>query len=258
MRLIGVNGRKLYMTLQARIGTSSDYTMKLRRVESVLLVIGLMFLALWGAARLYRVVGSRAAIARFQADQPTNPIDRPSALPNSDLNSPIDFRLWSVQRISAYKESLTKEMDPPLAVLRIPKIDLEVPVFNDTDDLTLNRGVGRILGTARIGQPGNLGIAGHRDGFFRPLQNMTVGDIIELDRPGHTDRYAVSGIKIVTPEDVSVLDPTPIPTLTLVTCYPFYFVGHAPKRYIVTASLETTHESDPSAHEQSISTGKKH
>jgi sortase A len=230
--------------------------MKLRRVESVLLVIGLMFLALWGGARLYRVIGSRAAIARFQADQPTNPIDRAAVLPNPDLNSPIDFRLWSVQRISAYKESLTKEIDPPLAVLRIPKIDLEVPVFNDTDDLTLNRGVGRIPGTARIGQPGNLGIAGHRDGFFRPLQNMTVGDLIELDRPGHTDRYAVSGIKIVTPEDISVLDPTPIPTLTLVTCYPFYFVGHAPKRYIVTASLETTQELDLGAHEESISTGK--
>jgi sortase A len=244
------------MTPQARVGTSSDDTMKLRRVERVFLVIGLVLLAVWVAARLYRVIGSRAAIARFQADQPTDPIDRAAVLPNPDSNSPIDFRLWSVQRISAYKESLSQKMDVPLAILRIPKIDVEVPVFNGTDDLTLNRGVGRILGTARIGQPGNLGIAGHRDGFFRPLQNMIVGDLIELDRPGHTDRYAVSGIKIVTPEDISVLDSTPIPTLTLVTCYPFYFVGHAPKRYIVTASLETTQESDLGAHEESISTGK--
>ncbi len=246
------------MTPQARIGPASDGTLKLRRVELVLLAIGLVLLALWGAARLYRVIGSRAAIARFQADQPTNAIDKPAALPDPDSNSPIDFRLWSVQRISAYEESLTKKMDTPLAILRIPKIDLEVPVFNDTDDLTLNRGVGRILGTARIGQPGNLGIAGHRDGFFRPLQNMTAGDVIELERPGHTDTYAVREIRIVAPEDTSVLASRPIPTLTLVTCYPFYFVGHAPKRYIVTASLETTQESDPGAHEQSISTGKKY
>jgi sortase A len=244
------------VTPQARIEMSSDDTMKLRRVERVLLMIGLVLLAVWGAARVYRVICSRAAIARFQANPPASPADSASALPNPASDPPVDFRLWSVQRISAYKESLSQKMDVPLAILRIPKIDLEVPVFNDTDDLTLNRGVGRIIGTARIGQPGNLGIAGHRDGFFRPLQNMIVGDLIELDRPGHTDRYAVSGIKIVTPEDISVLDPTPIPTLTLVTCYPFYFVGHAPKRYIVTASLETTQESDLGAHEESISTGK--
>ena len=203
-----------------------------------------MFLALWAAARLYRTIGSRAAIARFEAEDTPNPSDSASGSPRPASASPVDFRLWSAQRISAYKDSLTKKTDVPLAILHIPKIDLEVPVFNDTDDLTLDRGVGRILGTAQIGQPGNLGIAGHRDGFFRGLQSLGPGDTVEVVRRGQTDRYAVSEIRIVAPEDTYVLDPTPIPTLTLVTCFPFYFVGHAPKRYIVTASLETTRESE--------------
>jgi sortase A len=242
------------MTRQAIADISSHATMKIRRVERILLVIGLTFLAVWAAARLCRAMGSRAAIARFQADHATSPTDSASASPGPASDSPIDFQLWSVQRISAYEDSLTKKMDaPPLAILRIPKIGLEVPVFNDTDDLTLNRGVGRILGTAQIGQPGNLGIAGHRDGFFRTLRDITAGDVVELVRPEHTDRYAVSGIRIVSPEDTYVLDPTSIPTLTLVTCFPFYFVGHAPKRYIVTASLENMLESDLGAGQESIS-----
>jgi sortase A len=223
--------------------------MQIRRVERILLVIGLTFLAVWAAARLYRTMGSRAAIARFQANHAT---DSASESPDPASDPPIDFQLWSIQRISAYKDSLTKKMSAPLAILRIPKIGLEVPVFNDTDDLTLNRGVGRILGTAQVGQPGNLGIAGHRDGFFRALRDITAGDVVELVRPERTDRYAVSGIRIVSPEDTYVLNPTSIPTLTLVTCFPFYFVGHAPKRYIVTASLENMVESDLGAGEESI------
>ena len=129
-----------------------------------------------------------------------------------------------------------------------------MPVFNDTDDLALNRGVGRILGTARVGESGNLGVAGHRDGFFRGLQSVSTGDVVELVRPGHTDEYAVSETRIVTPDDISVLHPTAVPTVTLVTCFPFYFVGHAPKRYIVTAPLAS--HSDLGADKGTISTGK--
>jgi sortase A len=160
--------------------------------------------------------------------------------------------LWSPKRIAAYEDSLTKKSDLPLAILRIPRINLEVPVFNDTDDLTLNRGVGRILGTARVGESGNLGIAGHRDGFFRGLQSVSTGDVVELVQPRRADQYVVSEIRIVTPDDVSVLHPAAQPTLTLVTCFPFYFVGHAPKRYIVTALLAS--HSDLGANKDTIST----
>jgi len=116
-------------------------------------------------------------------------------------------------------------------------------VYNDTDDLTLNRGVGRILGTARVGAVGNLGIAGHRDGFFRGLKDLGPDAEIDLDRSGKTDTYVVDKIEIVGPDDVSVLKPTPVPSITLVTCFPFYYVGSAPQRYIVHASMKAVHQS---------------
>lgn len=234
------------------IAAQSD--MRMRRAEQVILVMGLTLLAVWVGARFHSSVASKAAIAQFEAEE----ANAEGAPPSSDpvLGSKVDFRLWSVKRVAAYKDSLAKKTDAPLAILRIPKISLEVPVFNDTDDLTLNRGVGRILGTAQLGQPGNLGIAGHRDGFFRGLQSIATGDAIEVARPGHRDRYTVTEIRIVTPEDTYVLEPTPGPTLTLVTCFPFYFVGNAPKRYVVTASLESARQSDLSADEDPISTGR--
>jgi sortase A len=158
----------------------------------------------------------------------------------------VDFSLWSPQRIREYTESLSHKADVPLAVLRIPKLRLEVPVFDGTDELTLNRGAGRIIGTARLGEPGNTGIAGHRDGFFRGLKDIGPGDKLDLLLPGSTEQYVVSAIQITTPEDVSVLKPTDTPALTLVTCYPFYFVGSAPQRFIVRAVISPANGSGSS------------
>jgi sortase A len=237
------------------VGMSSGNVMKIQRAEQILLAIGLTLLAIWGAARFHRAAASRAAIARLEAENATSVAPNPSVALDPILSSKIDFRLWSVKRIEAYEDSLTKKADMPLAILRIPKIALEVPVFNDTDDLTLNRGVGRILGTAQIGRPGNLGIAGHRDGFFRGLKDIGPGDNIELLRPGGTDRYAVSQVQIVTPTDTYVLSPVPEPTLTLVTCFPFYYVGSAPKRYVVTAVKENSGQGNQLASGVSNNTG---
>ena len=97
-----------------------------------------------------------------------------------------------------------------------------------TDDRTLDRAVGHIEDTARPGTDGNSGIAGHRDGFFRGLKDIAPGDVIELDTLQGKDVYRVERTWVVNPEDVSVLDPTSTRALTLVTCYPFYFVGSAP------------------------------
>lgn len=210
------------------------------RFERILLVLGLTLIAVWAAARFHSAVSSRAAIREFADASEASSDKNAAATPGSAMSAPIDFGLWAPKRIAAYEDSLAKKTDLPLAILRIRKINLEVPVFNDTDDLTLDRGVGRILGTARIGGSGNLGVAGHRDGFFRGLQSISPGDAVQLVRPGHSDEYVVNEIRIVTPDDVSVLRPTPVPTLTLVTCFPFYFVGHAPKRYIVVAPLART------------------
>jgi sortase A len=236
---------------------SRDDNVKTGKIERVLLAVGLTLLAVWFAARLHRTIGSSRAIAEFEAENTAALSSKAFASPDPVLGVPIDFHLWSAKRISAYEDSLAKKTDAPLAILRIPKINLEVPIFNDTDDLTLNRGVGRILGTAQVGAPGNLGIAGHRDGFFRGLQNIVPGDVLILVRPRRIDRYAVSGIQIVTPEDTSVLNPTAVPTLTLVTCFPFYFVGHAPKRYIVTALLDNAHESEFAANGDANSKGNE-
>jgi len=230
--------------------------MKIQRAEKTLLAIGLTLLAIWGAARFHRTVASRAAITRFQAENATNPASNPSVTFDPISWTKVNFSLWSIKRIEAYEDSLAKKTDLPLAILRIPKIELEVPVFNDTDDLTLNRGVGRILGTAQVGQAGNLGIAGHRDGFFRGLKDIELGDTMELEYPGGEDRYVVSQIQIVLPTDMYVLNATPVPTLTLVTCFPFYYVGSAPKRYIVTASMENSSKRNRRASEVSITTGK--
>jgi sortase A len=211
--------------------------MRTRTVEVVLLGTGVALLSAWGGAWIYSTVSSRAAVKRFERERAQLPTVESSAVNDHASELPVDFSLWSTKRVAAYQDSLLKAQDHPLAVLRIPKIHLEVPVYNDTEDLTLDRGVGRILGTAQVGQAGNLGIAGHRDGFFRGLKDLAQNDTIELDRVGQSDTYTVASIEIVSPDDVSVLDSTPEPSMTLVTCFPFYFVGSAPQRYVVHAYL---------------------
>lgn len=126
----------------------------------------------------------------------------------------------------------------PLAILRIPKIQLEVPVLKGTDDITLNRGVGQIAGTAAPGEMGNIGIAGHRDGFFRNLKGVNKGDVIELETTTISEIYVVDRILVTGPDDVSVLQPRDTQSLTLVTCYPFHFIGPAPRRFVVEATLK--------------------
>jgi sortase A len=150
----------------------------------------------------------------------------------------VDFALWSQKRIEAYKHALQLRLGAPVALLSIPRIGIdEVPVFEGTDDLTLNRGAGLISGMGRPGRPGNVGIAAHRDGFFRGLKDIKVGDQIELNAGSGEFAYKVEDIEIVDPGDVSVLKSRSKPSLTLVTCYPFYFAGDAPMRYIVHAAL---------------------
>lgn len=151
----------------------------------------------------------------------------------------IDYSLWSPARIKAYKESMAKPGIPPLAILKIPKLRIVAPVLEGTDDLTLNSGVGRIIGTAHLGEPGNVGIAGHRDSFFRGLKNIARGDKIELVTSSHKDIYVVDKIYITKPTDVNALRSGATPEITLVTCYPFYYVGNAPQRYIVQAFKQT-------------------
>jgi sortase A len=124
-----------------------------------------------------------------------------------------------------------------LAKLDIPRAGLSVMVMDGTDDATLRIAVGHIPGTRLPGQAGNVGLAGHRDSFFRGLSKLRIGDEIILTTREKTLRYIVESVRIVSPDDVSVLEDTSYPALTLVTCYPFYYVGPAPQRWIVKAHL---------------------
>jgi sortase A len=126
-----------------------------------------------------------------------------------------------------------------LAILRIPGIALEVPVNYGTDEWVLLRGAGLVEGTALPGSNGNVAIAAHRDTHFRGLKDLSLGDRIELAMLDSTQTYVVTDLSVVEPTDVHVLADTGEPVLTLVTCYPFYFVGHAPQRFIVRAVAAT-------------------
>jgi sortase A len=144
--------------------------------------------------------------------------------------------LWNATRITDYEDSLKIKSAPPLGIFMIDKLNIRVPIYNGTDEVTLDRGVGRIKGMAKMDEDGNLGISGHRDGFFRGLKDIEVGDDIKIQTTRGTENYAVTSITIIDKSDISILKPATEKTLTIVTCYPFYFVGHAPKRYIVHAS----------------------
>jgi sortase A len=129
--------------------------------------------------------------------------------------------------------------DGLLGKIEVESLGVSVVVMEGTSNKTLRRAVGHIAGTALPGGPGNVGIAGHRDTFFRPLRKIQPDDIITLTALGRIYRYRVVSTKVVSPDDVSVLNSDGSEILTLVTCYPFYYVGSAPERFIVRARRES-------------------
>jgi sortase A len=163
---------------------------------------------------------------------------------------------YTTVRMSAAREqaSLSQELTrlsvanrtrtaPPAAAsylwrIDVPRINLSAVAREGVDTRTLRRAVGHIPGTALPGARGNAGFAAHRDTFFSPLKHVRRGDDVIVTAPDGVYRYAVTSTRVVEPDDVSVLDPTPGTTLTLVTCYPFEYVGSAPQRFIVRATLQ--------------------
>jgi sortase A len=132
-----------------------------------------------------------------------------------------------------------RDARPPVGALvgrvDIPRVGVSAIVREGDDTATLQHAVGHIPDTALPGEPGNAGLAGHRDTFFRGLRNVRAGDRISVTTPAGVIEYVVRGTRIVDPDDVSVLNPTEPQTLTLVTCYPFNYIGSAPRRFIVHA-----------------------
>jgi sortase A len=190
------------------------------RASRVLIAAGAIGLAAVAGVRVDSALGGVRARAELDAEFAAASAPEP------------DTRDWSATRRAEWEESRTAPAGTPVGRLSIPALDLSVVVLDGTDELSLNRGVGRIAGT-RI--ESNLGIAGHRDGFFRALRNVAEHDLITLETPHASYTYEVRSLSVVAPEDVQVLAPTPGPSLTLVTCHPFFVLGHASKRFIVHA-----------------------
>jgi len=207
----------------------------LRILESGFLTTGAILLASFILIRGWGDYQSWSDIRAFEQAMASD--STVAAASGTSYTPEPDYTHWSSKRISDYHEGNEQRDEPPLAIMSIDTLDLKVPVYNGTDEVNLNRGAGRIKGTAWIDSPGNLGIAGHRDGFFRVLKDIQLGDSIDMLTHQGKSEFVVSSITIVDPTDVSVLAPTDDSTITLVTCYPFYFVGHAPKRYIVKGEL---------------------
>jgi len=164
--------------------------------------------------------GVSAATARDQASLPASGNER-SWLPPSGASPPASSQL------------------PPrayVARLEIERLGLSTVVREGADDNTLRTAAGHLSDTPLPGDPGNSAIAGHRDTLFRKLKDVRVGDRIAVTRPAGTVYFTVRDTRVVAPTDVSVLAPTEGPTLTLVTCYPFRYIGPAPKRFVVRAT----------------------
>ncbi len=123
-----------------------------------------------------------------------------------------------------------------LGRIEIPRLDLSAVVFEGTSDDTLSRGVGHLRGSASPGQRGNLVLAAHRDTFFRSLRGIRQGDQVTVQVPDGEFHYLVQSTSIVQPDQTEVLQPSADATLTLITCYPFGYIGNAPERFIVRAT----------------------
>lgn len=188
-----------------------------RLLEAALLKIGLALMIVY-------------LLVRFDA----------SASGDRDLSSLVardpDTSLWSPGRIAGFRAS-TSAPEALVGALFIRSLDLAAPIYADTSEVHLNRGVGLIAATAKLGALGNIGLAGHRDGYFRALKDIESGDTIELVTQARSYMYRVLRVSIVERDDASALRHTDTPTVTLVTCYPFYFVGPAPQRFVVQGEL---------------------
>jgi sortase A len=183
-------------------------------VEGCLWAIGFLALAAWSAvwvnARRQQAEGSRELDHRLEMSR-----NGEAASVHSRLSSPAKGDL--------------------IGRIEIPRLQMSTVVFEGTVDDVLRVGVGHLSGSPLPGERGNVVLAAHRDTFFRPLRNIHNKDTIVVITPSGTRRYSVYSMAIVTPDRIEMLGPTPGAVLTLVTCYPFDWFGHAPKRFVVRA-----------------------
>ncbi len=149
----------------------------------------------------------------------------------------VDRAGGRLARMAGASTAAAPKLGDPLGTIAIPRLKLKAIVVEGDGDLELSYAAGHLPGTALPGAGGNAALAGHRDGVFAGLGRVRAGDSIIVTTPAARYRYVVSSTRVVGPGSTWVLDPTPRASLTLVTCYPFRYVGSAPQRYVVHARL---------------------
>lgn len=191
-----------------------------RALEIALLVIGVGALTVYGLLELDQLRGQADLRSQFEnAETSLLPAELPGDAPQGEPETqPSDLTGKALGRLTA------------------ERIGLDVMIAEGIDYKTLRRAAGRIPGTARLDSKGNVGIAAHRDTFFRPLRKIEEGDVLEMETYQGRYRYRVDWTAVVEPSDVQFLKASSTPELTLVTCFPFYYVGPAPQRFIVRAT----------------------
>jgi sortase A len=188
----------------------------MRAIERIFLVIGIICLGIYGFITVQ---------AWFQQAELRSELEEQIVVPSNPTTVPVKPRLAEGDLVGR---------------LEVPRLNLSVMVMEGTSDRTLRLGAGHIPGTSYPGSTGNAGFAAHRDTFFRDIRDIKQQDLVRFTTPRGTLAYRVSSLSIVDPKDVEVLEPTSSETITLVTCYPFYYIGPAPKRFVVQATRDAT------------------
>lgn len=199
-----------------------------RAIELACWALACVCIALYVTARTDAAINGGADLVRATAltnDTSTTTANVTPAAPVAHTNPPVTSTATDLR-----------------GLLEIPSLGVRAPLYADTREINLNRGAGLIPGMAEPGEGGNLGVAAHRDGTFRPLENIRVGAAIEVRTADFHYTYHVTSITVVDRTNAALLRHTDEPAITLVTCYPFRFVGPAPRRFVVRGLLDSTRE----------------
>ena len=206
-------------------GRNDRASPRLRWLERVFLIAGAVAL-IWCA-----VIVTDSELAQWNAKSALE-----IAIAIEELTQAQAEKRAEVETADGPSAPLPVDTGSVIAALSIPRVELSAMVLHGSDARTLQRGPGHLEHTALPGDTGNIVIAGHRDSFFRPLRQIRLGDDIFLDTRDGRFHYRVTSVRVVGPREVSVLAPTGEEVLTLITCYPFWVLGHAPDRFIVRAA----------------------
>lgn len=204
----------------------------LRGSRTVFLVLGVLALSYCGFALLDAQLYQAYQTRRFED---ALKVLGPSARSDDLHSSRLPATSAEAKRLRAASLAIAHRRGDPLGQIEISRIRLSAMILEGTDGLTLQRAVGHIPETALPGETGNVALAGHRDTFFRSLRQLRWGDVISLKTLDGDFQYRVESIAVVAPNDVQVLHASGGRTLTLITCFPFEFVGSAPNRFVVQA-----------------------